>query len=244
MGGVRIAGRGPGGRVEHRRGVADGAGEHVLVGESGPQYSPKSGPRLLRARVGLRPDEPARARGDPDRAAHVVAVGDRDHPRRDRRGRPPLEPPGEWSRFHGLRVGPYASGSVVGDDASSGRLVLPRMHEPGGAVALHQHGVGGRRRTAASFSTCIPQWYGSPGGVGDAVLEQERHAAERAVGERTARRRARALSNIGVITAFSDGFRASMRAIAASTSSAGVTSPAIARGRPGRSRRATARRWS
>ena len=43
---------------------------------------------------------------------------------------PPLDPPGEWSRFQGLRVGPYASGSVVVDSASSGRFVLPTITNP------------------------------------------------------------------------------------------------------------------
>ena len=43
---------------------------------------------------------------------------------------PPLEPPALWSRFHGLRVGPNASGSVVGSRPSSGVLVRPRMTSP------------------------------------------------------------------------------------------------------------------
>src|SRR5918912_1059586 len=36
---------------------------------------------------------------------------------------PPLDPPGDRSRFHGLRVGPYASGSVDGRSPSSGQFV-------------------------------------------------------------------------------------------------------------------------
>ena len=43
---------------------------------------------------------------------------------------PPLEPPGECSVFQGLRVGPYASGSVVGRIPSSGAFVLPTKTKP------------------------------------------------------------------------------------------------------------------
>src|SRR5262245_2394471 len=43
---------------------------------------------------------------------------------------PPLEPPVEWSRFHGLWLAPYASGSVVTERPSSGVLVFPRQIRP------------------------------------------------------------------------------------------------------------------
>jgi hypothetical protein len=43
---------------------------------------------------------------------------------------PPLEPPGERLRFHGLRVAPLSVGSVVQSAANSGVLVLPRMTSP------------------------------------------------------------------------------------------------------------------
>ena len=43
---------------------------------------------------------------------------------------PPLEPPGERPGSHGLRVGPYAVGSVVGSKPSSGALVLPMTTKP------------------------------------------------------------------------------------------------------------------
>ena len=43
---------------------------------------------------------------------------------------PPLEPPGERDVSHGLRQGPYASGSVVGRIPSSGVLVLPTNAKP------------------------------------------------------------------------------------------------------------------
>ena len=44
---------------------------------------------------------------------------------------PPEEPPGVWSVSHGLRAGPYSSGSVMMPFAPiSGVLVLPKMTSP------------------------------------------------------------------------------------------------------------------
>ena len=43
---------------------------------------------------------------------------------------PPLEPPVEYSGFHGLRDGPSASGSVVGRIPSSGVFVRPTNTRP------------------------------------------------------------------------------------------------------------------
>ena len=43
---------------------------------------------------------------------------------------PPEDPPAEWSRFQGLRVGPFATGSVVQEMPSSGVLVRPKMTSP------------------------------------------------------------------------------------------------------------------
>ena len=43
---------------------------------------------------------------------------------------PPDDPPHEWSVFHGLRVGPYETGSVVMVDPHSGVFVRPRVTKP------------------------------------------------------------------------------------------------------------------
>ncbi len=43
---------------------------------------------------------------------------------------PPLEPPGVWSRFHGLRHAPNSSGSVYGIWPISDVLVLPNTFRP------------------------------------------------------------------------------------------------------------------
>ena len=81
-----------------------------------------------------------------------------------------------------MRVGPYASGSVVTDDASSGRFVLPQMTNPA-ARNRSTSQVSSGSVQPASFSTRIPWWYGSPAECRDRVLQQERHATERAVRE-------------------------------------------------------------
>ncbi len=68
--------------------------------------SPTSGPWLTRPRLGLRPTRPHSAAGmriDPPpslpwaRGTIPAATAAAD---------PPEDPPEEWSRFHGLRVGP------------------------------------------------------------------------------------------------------------------------------------------
>ena len=43
---------------------------------------------------------------------------------------PPLDPPGVWSLFHGLRQGPKTSGSVIPNRPNSGVFVLPTMTTP------------------------------------------------------------------------------------------------------------------
>src|SRR3954465_297348 len=92
--------------------------------ENPPQPSPRSGPSGLRARLGFSPNTPeadAGMRIDPPpalawatgriRAATAAAA-------------PPEEPPDEWSRFHGFRVGPNSRDSVVGIRPNSGLELL------------------------------------------------------------------------------------------------------------------------
>ena len=43
---------------------------------------------------------------------------------------PPDEPPGVWSRFHGLRVAPNSGFSVSGFHPSSGVFVFPTTTHP------------------------------------------------------------------------------------------------------------------
>ena len=71
--------------VEQRRRLGDRAGEHAVDAEEASRRA--SGRQRDAAARGLEPDEPAAGGRDADRAAAVVAVGDRDHARGDRRGR-------------------------------------------------------------------------------------------------------------------------------------------------------------
>ena len=68
---------------------------------------------------------------------------------------PPLEPPGECSVLHGLRVGPHAIGSVVGRLPNSGLLVRPAVTNPA-ALKRDTRVVSAGEIGAASFSALHP----------------------------------------------------------------------------------------
>src|SRR6516165_8326338 len=85
-----------------------------------PQYSPYSGPSVPRARLGLSPTSPHIDDGMRIEPPMSLPCATATIPAATAAADPPLEPPGERLRSHGLRVGPYAKGSVVAEDASSG----------------------------------------------------------------------------------------------------------------------------
>src|SRR3954452_5195064 len=89
--------------------------------------SPASGPREMRPRLGLRPTRPQQAAGtriEPP-PSEAWAIGTR--PPATAAPEPPDEPPGVWSVFHGLRVGPKRLGSVTGTMPISGEAVFPTI---------------------------------------------------------------------------------------------------------------------
>src|SRR6266481_6851628 len=91
---------------------------------SPPRNSPRPGPHEIRPRDGFSPTRPhslAGIRIDPPPSLACAAGTIRDA---TAAAEPPLEPPLECERFHGLCVAPYASGSVVVQAPSSGTLVL------------------------------------------------------------------------------------------------------------------------
>ena len=216
-------GAGAGDRVEDAGGVADRAGEHELVGERAPVLAEVGTERRAGARR-LQPDDAAHARGEADRAAHVVAVRDGDEPGRDRGRRSAARSArASASRSHGLCVAPYASGSVVMLVASSGVLVLPTNTKPAA-----------RKRCASQVSSVSIQFASFSGAHARRGTDRPRCGTPRP-SRGTARPRtgrssrrgasARACSKRRWITAFSCGSTRSMRAIAASTSSAALTLP-------------------
>ena len=95
-----------------------------------PTQSPSSGPNEVRPRDGFNPTSPHSLAGMRIEPPPSFACAAATRPAATAAADPPLEPPVEWPRFHGLCVGPYASGSVVGSVPSSGVLVRPRMMSP------------------------------------------------------------------------------------------------------------------
>ncbi|CAB4985611.1 unannotated protein [freshwater metagenome] len=89
------------------------------------QGSPSSGPSEMRPRLALSPTKPLALAGmridpPPSPAWPTATI-----PAATAAPDPPDDPPGPCARLHGLCVGPYASGSVVGCRPNSGVLVLP-----------------------------------------------------------------------------------------------------------------------
>src|SRR4051812_205550 len=84
--------------------------------------SPSAGPNELRPRLGLRPTSPHMLAGMRIDPPPSLACAAGTMPAATAAAEPPLDPPGLCARFHGLRVGPNASGSVVGSRPSSGVL--------------------------------------------------------------------------------------------------------------------------
>src|ERR671912_2541047 len=77
------------------------------------QLSPRSGAWVTRPRDGLRPTSPHSDAGMRIEPPPSLAWPTATIAAATAAALPPDEPPVEWSRCHGLRDGPYASGSVV-----------------------------------------------------------------------------------------------------------------------------------
>ena len=74
---------------------------------------------------------------------------------------PPLEPPVDRPRSHGLWAAPCARGSVVTVLAISGVFVRPIDTNPALRYRSTNH-VSESACQSMSFNTCKPKWYGSP----------------------------------------------------------------------------------
>src|SRR5688500_12591945 len=95
-----------------------------------PMTSPASGPSDARPRLGFKPTRPQHDAGMRIEPPPSLACATGTRPAATAAAEPPLDPPVEWPAFHGLRVGPHATGSVVGTMPSSLQLVLPVMMKP------------------------------------------------------------------------------------------------------------------
>ena len=92
--------------------------------------SSSRGPLETRPRDGFSPTSPQSAAGMRMEPPPSPAPATGTMPEATAAADPPEEPPGPRSVFHGLRVGPYASGSVVATRPSSGVLVRPTKTNP------------------------------------------------------------------------------------------------------------------
>src|SRR5207245_9035376 len=82
--------------------------------DSPAQGSPSSGPADTRPRDGLRPTVPQQLDGMRTEPPPSVPCAKAHKPAATAAAAPPLEPPAEWSWFHGLWVAPKRPCSVVG----------------------------------------------------------------------------------------------------------------------------------
>jgi hypothetical protein len=110
-----------------------------------------------------------------------------------------------------------------GDDAQLGRVGLADRDEAGIADTRAEERVHGQAKVGL-LQALHPHVQRLSGQTGPEVLEEERHAAEGAVGH-VASRVLETCSYSGWMIALSSGLSRSARSIAASASSSGLTSP-------------------
>ena len=134
---------------------------------------------------------------------------------------PPEDPPVECSGFHGLRAGGKLLGSVVTVVPNSGTFVRPRTTKPAARNCSARNDVTG---IGAPAIGPIPNAVGSPATVAPRSFSSSGTPRKGPSGSSPAAS-SRAASKRVRMTASSLGLRASIRAIAPSTSSAAVTSP-------------------
>src|SRR5437588_2954705 len=88
------------------------------------------GPAATSPRPALRPTSPVQAAGIRIDPPPSLAPATGRIPAATAAAAPPEDPPGVRPGFHGLRVGPNSSGSVMPLAPNSGVLVLPKMTSP------------------------------------------------------------------------------------------------------------------
>ncbi|GIU91054.1 MAG: hypothetical protein KatS3mg010_2153 [Acidimicrobiia bacterium] len=95
---------------------------------------------------------------------------------------PPLEPPELCCVFHGLRVGPCDCGSAVGSSPNSGVLVLPTITNPAPS-SFSKRWLVVRRDVLQLLQQSVAAVVRRTGERPVEVLHDDRHAAERPVGQ-------------------------------------------------------------
>ena len=105
--------------------------------------SPSCGPTDTRPRDGLRPTRPHSLDGMRIEPPPSPAWPTGTSPAATAAADPPLEPPVPRVGSHGLRVAPYACGSVVVCSPNSGVLVLPTMTKPASSSLSKRYELSG-----------------------------------------------------------------------------------------------------
>jgi hypothetical protein len=175
----------------------------------------------MRPRVGFSPNSPHALAGMRIEPPPSLAWATATMPLATAAAAPPDEPPLECSTCHGLREGGKLFGSVVTVVPSSGTLVRPRAMKPACRNWVARYDVTGHR---TSRSAPTPNAVASPATMHPMSFNRIGTPRNGPSG-RSAAASARASSKRVRMTASSFGFTDSMRVIAASTNSAGLTSP-------------------
>ena len=174
-----VADAGAARRVEQRGRVADRAADAVLDRE----------PALVADRAErdatlarLEPDQPATRRRDANGSAAVTGVGERHHSRRHRRGRAAARSAGRARRVPRVVRRTPRDGLGGRHTAQLRAIRAAGDHQPRRAIAADECRVrvgDVMRLFQRDVSVADPL----PGVVGEEVLDEERHTAERPVGE-------------------------------------------------------------
>jgi hypothetical protein len=183
-----------------------------------------SGPTGTRPRLGLRPTVPHHDDGmriDPA-MSDPCAIG--TMPVATAAAAPPLDPATERVRSQGLRVGPKASGCVVGCEPNSDVFVRPATTKPARRKRAPSS-VSADERCRRASSARLPEYWGSPACVAPMSLSSSGRPMNGVRDRFDDEAAARASSSSGAMTAFTPGLRRSIRRAAASTSSRALTSP-------------------
>src|SRR5690606_12357343 len=95
-----------------------------------PAPSVPYGPGLIRPRVALSPTSPHAEAGMRIEPPPSLPCATGTMPAATAAAAPPLDPPAERDKSHGVRAGGAMSGSVYGGNPNSGVLVLPIISVP------------------------------------------------------------------------------------------------------------------
>ncbi len=211
--------------VEHRRGVAHRARDDALDREPA-ERSPTSGPNDVRPRDGFRPTSPHSLAGMRIEPPPSFACAAGDHARRDRRRRAAARAAGRVRRVpriarRAVRVAARSSAGCRARACSSGRGRRARR-----ARNLRPDSVSCGARKPASFRKRVAAVAaGRPPSAPMRSFSRNGTPRNGPSGSSVRRAASRARSKQRWITAFSCGFSASIRSIAASTSSSGRRLP-------------------